>query len=170
MLARLHRPVLLVGPSADLDGSPVDGPVTVLVDGSEVAEEMTRPATEWATMFDQPLLLVQAFPTGGPGPTAATEDARDGAGAHSYLVDLTSRLQHETDLSVTWKSIPSREHNPSWSIVDALREQQASLVTMATHGRTGVDRLVAGSVTMRVVHDAPCPVLVARSRGRGATA
>ena len=38
------------------------------------------------------------------------------------------------------------------------------LVAMGSHGRTGIKRILLGSVTEKVVRHAPCPVLVARSR------
>ena len=39
----------------------------------------------------------------------------------------------------------------------------ADLIVVATHGRTGLSRLLMGSVSERVVRHAPCSVLVARS-------
>ena len=33
---------------------------------------------------------------------------------------------------------------------------------MGTHGRSGFDRLIMGSVTERVLRSAPCPVVVVR--------
>lgn len=50
--------------------------------------------------------------------------------------------------------------HPASIIVGAVRELSADLVVMATHGRTGVARLVLGSVAEHVVRGAPCPVLV----------
>ncbi len=44
-------------------------------------------------------------------------------------------------------------------IVDRAIADGASLIVMGTHGRRGFDRLVHGSVTERVLHYAPCPVL-----------
>ncbi len=38
----------------------------------------------------------------------------------------------------------------------------ASVIVMATHGRKGLGHVVLGSVTERVLRDAPCPVLVVR--------
>ena len=35
---------------------------------------------------------------------------------------------------------------------------------MSTHGRSGINRLIFGSVTMKVLSEAPCPVLVVPSR------
>ena len=45
-------------------------------------------------------------------------------------------------------------------IAEYTKEHRIDLVIMATHGRTGVRRLVLGSVTERVIREAICPVLV----------
>jgi nucleotide-binding universal stress UspA family protein len=44
-----------------------------------------------------------------------------------------------------------------------LRAADYDLLVMGTHGRTGVRRLVLGSVTDRVLKRAPCPVVVVRT-------
>ena len=36
----------------------------------------------------------------------------------------------------------------------------ASMIVMGTHGRSGIDHVLLGSVTERVLHKAPCPILV----------
>jgi nucleotide-binding universal stress UspA family protein len=36
------------------------------------------------------------------------------------------------------------------------------LIVMGTHGRTGVERLLLGSVAEKVLRDAPCSVLVVK--------
>lgn len=41
-------------------------------------------------------------------------------------------------------------------------EAGANLVVMATHGRRGIGHVILGSVTERVLREAPCPVLVVR--------
>ncbi len=47
-------------------------------------------------------------------------------------------------------------------ILRSVREQPFDLLVVSTHGRTGLKRLVLGSVAERVVREADCPVLVAR--------
>ena len=47
-------------------------------------------------------------------------------------------------------------------ICRAAEEAGASLIVMATHGRRGLGHVILGSVTERVLRDAPCPVLVVR--------
>ncbi len=49
------------------------------------------------------------------------------------------------------------------SIVRAAKGRRVGLVVLGTHGRTGVTRLLLGSVAERVVRTAPCPVLTVRS-------
>jgi len=51
---------------------------------------------------------------------------------------------------------------PWQAIVDTAKDMQADLIVMSTHGRTGFQHLVLGSVAERVVRLAPCPVLVMR--------
>lgn len=45
-------------------------------------------------------------------------------------------------------------------LLESIREHRIDLVVMGTHGRKGFDRLLIGSVTERIVHEATCPVLV----------
>jgi nucleotide-binding universal stress UspA family protein len=56
---------------------------------------------------------------------------------------------------------------PYVTIVEHARKNRANLIVMGTHGRTGLEHLVLGSVAERVVRLAPCPVLTVRSaKGR----
>jgi nucleotide-binding universal stress UspA family protein len=47
-------------------------------------------------------------------------------------------------------------------IVAAARETRAGLIAIGTHGRSGLDRVLLGSVADRVIRLAPCPVLAIR--------
>lgn len=52
------------------------------------------------------------------------------------------------------------EGDPARTIVDQALTIEADLVVMGTHGRSGFERLVIGSVAEKVVRKAPCPVLL----------
>ena len=56
------------------------------------------------------------------------------------------------------------EGNVAPEIVRLARELPADLIVMGTHGRTGFDRLMLGSVTERILRKAPCPVLTVPRR------
>lgn len=51
---------------------------------------------------------------------------------------------------------------PAHAIANYAQEKQAELIVIPSHGRTGLTRLLIGSVAERVVRLAHCPVLVLR--------
>lgn len=51
------------------------------------------------------------------------------------------------------------------TIVDLAIAEDVDLITMTTHGYSGITRWMLGSVTERVLRNAPCPVLVVRCEG-----
>jgi len=51
---------------------------------------------------------------------------------------------------------------PYEKIVAAAEREGADLIVMSTHGRTGIEELIVGSVTAKVVARAGCPVLSIR--------
>jgi len=53
---------------------------------------------------------------------------------------------------------------PEEGIVKAAEFKQASLIILGSHGRTGLKRLLMGSVAERVIGNAKCPVLVVRKK------
>jgi nucleotide-binding universal stress UspA family protein len=53
---------------------------------------------------------------------------------------------------------------PFHVIVSIAQEGAYDLIVMGTHGRTGLSRLVSGSVAERVVRLAPCPVVTMHSK------
>jgi nucleotide-binding universal stress UspA family protein len=55
-----------------------------------------------------------------------------------------------------------RTGSPYQEIVDLATDERADLVAMGTHGRSGVNRFLLGSVADRVIRLAPCPVLTVR--------
>ncbi len=54
------------------------------------------------------------------------------------------------------------EGDPATEIIRLAQEGKCDLIVMGTHGRTGVARLLMGSVAEQVVRKAPCPVLTVK--------
>ena len=52
--------------------------------------------------------------------------------------------------------------DPAGEVVRLAEEEQADMIVLGTHGRTGLTRLLMGSVAEAIVRHAPCPVLVYR--------
>jgi nucleotide-binding universal stress UspA family protein len=60
--------------------------------------------------------------------------------------------------------------NAARDIVEFADEQEADLIVMATHGRTGLERFLIGSVAEKVVRRARCPVFTLKSFGKSLVA
>jgi nucleotide-binding universal stress UspA family protein len=54
------------------------------------------------------------------------------------------------------------EGDAAKGIVNAAQATQCDLIVMGTHGRTGLSRLLMGSVAEKVLRSAPCPVLTVK--------
>jgi nucleotide-binding universal stress UspA family protein len=160
-------PVLLVRPPIP---SPVHSLTDILVplDGSPLAERALPTAAALAHALGVPMTLIRALPSGwwnsGTGPEF-------GGGA-----DLTPALmdQLENDardylearaISLVSQQLDVRTQFGLFCPADAMVEEVAAacsspLVVMTSHGRSGVGRMVLGSVTDRIVRSSSAPVLV----------
>ena len=56
---------------------------------------------------------------------------------------------------------------PFMEIIDTAKEIDADLIIISTHGHTGVEHLLFGSTSEKVVRKAPCPVLTMREPIKG---
>lgn len=56
-----------------------------------------------------------------------------------------------------------REGGEHEKIVEVAEEKGADVIFMGSHGRTGLEKLIMGSVTEKVIGYAPCPVIVVKS-------
>ena len=59
-----------------------------------------------------------------------------------------------------------REGTPATAILDYADDADIDVIVMGTHGRTGLDHYLVGSVTERVVRKSPVPVLTVRAERR----
>ena len=53
-------------------------------------------------------------------------------------------------------------HSTTKAIVSYSKSKKIDLIVMGAHGKTGVDKLILGSVSNSVVHRVRCPVLIVR--------
>jgi nucleotide-binding universal stress UspA family protein len=79
-----------------------------------------------------------------------------------HAEELTARVERE--LRETGLATEARvvRGDPREAIVEAARKTGADLVVVGSHGRTGIGKLVLGSVASHVVTHAPCSVLVVK--------
>ncbi|HEY7540787.1 MAG TPA: universal stress protein [Methylomirabilota bacterium] len=56
------------------------------------------------------------------------------------------------------------EGSEAGTITRVARSRRASMIVIGTHGRSGLERVLLGSVATRVVSQTPCPVMTVRGR------
>lgn len=70
---------------------------------------------------------------------------------------------HGADVNLREVVVVGQPYN---AIVDCAEEEKVDLVVMSSHGRSGLSRMLIGSVTDRLLRAAKCPVLVVPSHGK----
>ena len=93
--------------------------------------------------------------------------------AKTYISGVTEQLQQKLkglNLSITWSLL--RDKDIAGTIVDTAEHggvktateqiRGCDLLAMSTHGRGGLERLMMGSVTERVLHSTKLPMLIVR--------
>ncbi len=86
---------------------------------------------------------------------------RDSGEANEVSASLEDAQAHLKAQGVESQSIEG-EGDAGDVIIEAAKESGADLVIVGTRGRGGAKRLFGGSVSTKVVHEAPCDVLVVR--------
>jgi nucleotide-binding universal stress UspA family protein len=88
-----------------------------------------------------------------------------------YELDAHAKAHGEEALAAAVKEVEAagmavdsslRSGDAGGEICAAAEELGAELIVVGSHGWTGLRRLVLGSVSAKVLHEAPCPVLVVR--------
>jgi nucleotide-binding universal stress UspA family protein len=79
--------------------------------------------------------------------------------SRKYLESVEARLKAE-GINVRTELVEGR---PEEKIIDVAKKLPADLIVLATHGYTGMKRLMFGSVALQVLHDANIPVLLIRA-------
>jgi len=140
-------------------------------DGSERAETALPVLTGWG-LFDAAHIDVLSIADADPPWWAKAGLVSDQTAAEAYHAAAEpSRLQHEEMAGEMAKRLGdagldaspvSREGDPAGTIVAYADAQAADLIVVGTHGRTGLSRLLMGSVARNVLLHAHCSVLLAR--------
>ena len=72
---------------------------------------------------------------------------------------LKNVCPHASDISFEHRLVMG---DPASEIVRVAKEEHPELIVLGTHGRTGLSRILMGSVAEAVMRHAPCPVLIYR--------
>ena len=170
LILKLRVPVLVVRPEEMKQAHPEEyGHRRVLVplDGSPLAASILEQARAFAWMTRSELLLlmvVQPIPVllppflWPPEKLLESPEQRELA-ARRYLETLKKELRSE---GIMVQSRVRTARKVAREILHTARAEECSMIAMATHGASGLDRVMLGSIADQVVRHADMPVLVLR--------
>ncbi len=133
--------------------------IVVATDGSKYSEAAVNAAINYAKTFKSALKILNVINV-----TAEFHERSPGlveeliSQVTSDLDNIKNKAQQEGVDAETFV----REGEPYKVIVDVAKQLNADVIVMGSHGRTGMERLLMGSVTERVIGHAECAVLVVR--------
>lgn len=142
-------------------------PILFATDGSPSAAEAQKEAFELARRLDVPLLVVAVVHAALPALGYA------GYGYSDIVVELTEAEKHRVQALLGSVAEAAQAEGVRCSTVVAdgfvveeicrkATEYDAQLIVVGSHGWGPARRLLSGSVSIGLVHSAPCPVLVVR--------
>ena len=136
----------------------------VPLDGSPVAESIMPFVTQIAGPLDMAVTLLRVVeplsPIVGDGtqPVIVDDAPARTRDAEEYLAPLAAMLRAR-GVNTSWAV---RRGRPDKEILAAARDAGADLIAMSTHGRTGLGRLLFGSVAEQVLRHADVPDFMMR--------
>jgi len=141
--------------------------ILLATDGSPASEHAARLAVDLARTHGAALTalyVVDPYPYSGVGEA-------NPLGFQAYMSSAMQHASHahgqvmalcEQEPRVPFHPRLSEDMGAAAGIVEAARQTEADLIVVGSHGRTGMARLMLGSVAAKVVAESPIPVLVAR--------
>ncbi len=142
--------------------------ILLATDGSAASEHAAALAVNLARAHGARLTavhVVDPYPYMGLGESSASAIQAHVAAAQRHASDAHAKvaaLCKQGGSAVNFATRVVEDMTPSIGIVTTAREEGADLIVVGSHGRTGIARLMVGSVAARVVAESPLPVLVAR--------
>lgn len=152
--------------------------ILVPTDGSELAAVACNAAIAFAKACHGEIV---ALCVACPDPVLLSADGAVTVGTETGIDGLLDQAQRYVGqvadtarkAGIACTALTAYGYSPADDIVEVARRQHCDLIFIASHGRRGLSRLLAGSVTQRVLAYSPLPVMVyrphiAHARGRAA--
>jgi len=141
------------------------------IDFSRESRRALKHALVIARRFEAKLLILSVFETSSPTDESPTHDwdafvdywQKQENKAHAQFLDQYDKFLDQFNLhDLTWEKIVA-EGKPAAEILSAISRFDVDLLIMGTTGRTGLSRLMMGSVTEKVIREVPCTFLTMKS-------
>lgn len=166
VVRRAAQPVLTVGANGPRPTALPDRDVLVPVDFSSHQNRLLAHARGIAAVYGMGLVLLHVVERYRvPDAYGMDVGGVDGEPLVERAEVILANMVEELRGEGTTVSHTVRSGHPAAGILDAADDFDAGLLAIASHGRSGLERMLMGSVSERVVRRARCPVFTVKSFG-----
>ncbi len=152
VLAQTFGPLVIVGPDCQPVWRAGGAPLIIPVDTSELSETSLGLGTAWGVALElTPWVVWVSEPD-----VELPHDVAESSYPSSLAARMSSMAHREIEFEVLHGS------DPAEAITNFAKQNDAALIVASTHGRTGLQRLLMGSVAAAIVKHAGCPVVLSR--------
>ncbi len=140
--------------------------VLLAIDGSEISKEAVTRLPDLVRLNGSEIILL----TVAPNPVMPDMSGFMAPPYVDYnLLAQQVKAEAESNLAEAAAILRTRglspkpvylQGDPAGEILELVRNESVDLVVVGSHGRTGFKKFLLGSVSARIVNEAPCPVLV----------
>lgn len=134
--------------------------ILVAFDGSEFSKAALIESSKWIKKQGGKIVMVHAVYFDEEEFTISPEQ-REKRFELGKKVSYQTKETISSEFDIEVESLVC-EGDPPDVIVDIAREKRVELISMGTYGRRGIRRLIMGSVTSKVILNAPCDVMVVK--------
>jgi len=138
--------------------------ILVPLDGSDVAEQGLVAACRIATEVGATLHLVRALPYSALEEDVRFQEIQELRQARAYLARIQRDLQQQGVVSIA-EILPC---DPVRAILFATEAHDVDLICISTHGRSGIQHTLLGSVAEAVLRQSTTPILLTRAAAHAA--
>ena len=132
--------------------------ILVAVDGSEFSNAAVDQAISLGGICSSQIFIISVvdlYPEQMAVAPSLVEKMSEEVRGH-----LDNAAQKVEKSGIPYETIVRMGVKPHEAIVQEAKDRSVDLITMGTHGRTGIERVIMGSVAQNVIGASPCPVLV----------
>ncbi len=142
------------------------GKILIPTDFSESAENASLYALSLAEKYGSKIYVAHVIE-----PFTYTSDLGIDMGDQYQVMEATAKkFLDDIVTSIKEKHIDVEgillSGEPFVEIIKYVKQEQINLIIMATHGRSGIEHMLLGSVAEKVVRKSPCPVLTVKKAGQ----
>lgn len=137
------------------------------IDGSPTAELAVEKAIGLAQAFGSTvtaIYVIDPYPFAGVGADFAYGQGQYLSAAKALATEALSNASTALERARVQATTATVEDRSAWrGILQAAESSGADLIVIGSHGRSGIEKLVLGSVAQRVLQNTHLPVLLVRS-------